>query len=240
MEKEVKPYNTVAGKKEEVTNMFNNVAGTYDFLNHFLSLGIDKLWRKKLVKLMKQQQPKQILDVATGTADLAITMLKLSPEKITGIDISENMLAVGRKKIKEKNIANIELLQADSENLPFDINSFDAVTASFGVRNFENLIVGLGEMRRVLKDGGKTYILEFSKPKNRFIRAIYFFYFCSVLPFIGKIISKDKNAYSYLPESVKNFPDGKKFVELLQYCNYKNIQCIPLTFGISTIYIAEK
>lgn len=232
------PYNTGESKKEQVATMFNNVAGTYDFLNHFFSFGIDKLWRRKLVKLIGKIQPKTILDVATGTADLAIAEAKLNPEKIIGIDISEKMLAIGKEKIKS--YPNIALQLGDSEDLKFSDNTFDAVSVSFGVRNFEHVTVGLGEMRRVLKPNGKVFILEFSKPNNWLIKKLYYFYFCNVLPFIGKRISKDAHAYSYLPESVRIFPDGKKFVELLQYAGYKNIECKPLTFGISTIYIAEK
>ena len=232
------PYNTSDSKKEQVATMFNNVAGTYDFLNHFFSLGIDKLWRRKLVKLIGKSNPKLILDVATGTADLAIAESKLNPEKIIGVDISEKMLEVGREKIKK--YPCIELQLGDSENLQFEKDTFDAVSVSFGVRNFENVIAGLTEMRRVLKPEGKIFILEFSKPKNWFIQKIYYFYFCTVLPFIGKIVSKDASASTYLPESVKIFPDGKKFVELMQYVGFKNIECKPLTFGISTIYIAKK
>ena len=232
------PYNTGESKKEQVATMFNNVAGTYDFLNHFFSLGIDKLWRRKMVNLIGKTNPKQILDVATGTADLAIAETRLNPERIIGVDISEKMLAVGREKIKK--YPNIELRLADGENLPFTENEFDAVSISFGIRNFENAIAGLSDMRRVLKPGGKLFVLEFSKPTNWFIKKIYYFYFCHVLPFVGKIVSKDARAYAYLPESVRIFPDGKKFVELLQYAGFKDIECKPLTFGISTIYIAEK
>lgn len=232
------PYNTNESKKEQVATMFNNVAGTYDFLNHFFSLGIDKLWRRKLVKLIGKTSPKVILDVATGTADLAIAELALKPEKIIGVDISEKMLAVGKEKTKQ--YPAIELQLADGENLPFNTDTFDAVSIAFGIRNFENAIVGLQEMRRVLKVGGKVFVLEFSKPNNWLIKKLYYFYFCNVLPFIGKLVSKDARAYSYLPESVRIFPDGKKFIELLQYAGYKNITCKQLTFGISTIYIAEK
>ena len=232
------PYKTKDSKKEQVATMFNNVAGTYDFLNHFFSLGIDKLWRRKLVKLIGLSNPKKILDVATGTADLAIAETKLNPEKIIGIDISEKMLNVGREKTKKH--PTIELQLGDSENLQFDDNTFDAVSVSFGVRNFENVIAGLTEMKRVLKPEGKVFILEFSKPGNWFIQKIYYFYFCTVLPFIGKIVSKDASAYTYLPESVKIFPDGEKFVALMQNVGFKNIECKPLTFGISTIYIAKK
>jgi len=232
------PYNTNDSKTKQVAEMFNNVAGTYDFLNHFFSLGIDKLWRRKLVKLIGQSNPKQILDVATGTADVAIAETKLNPDKIIGVDISEKMLAVGREKIKK--YPNIELQLADGADLPFANDTFDAVSISFGIRNFENAAAGLGEMRRVLKPGAKVFVLEFSKPTNWFFKKIYYFYFCYVLPFVGKIVSKDARAYTYLPESVRIFPDGKKFVELLQYAGFKNIECKPLTFGISTIYIAEK
>ena len=232
------PYNSGESKKEQVATMFNNVAGTYDFLNHFFSVGIDKLWRRKLVNLIGESNPKIILDVATGTADLAIAETKLHPEKIIGVDISEKMLEVGKEKTK--NYPNIELALGDSEHLQFEDHTFDAVSVSFGVRNFENIPAGLSEMRRVLKTGGKVFILEFSKPKNWLVRKLYYFYFCNVLPFIGKMISKDSNAYTYLPESVRLFPDGVQFVELLRQAGYKNIICKTLTFGISTIYIGEK
>lgn len=234
----ITPYDSGESKKQQVATMFNNVAGTYDFLNHFFSLGIDKLWRKKLVKLIGATQPKFILDVATGTADLAIAETKLLPEKIIGVDISEKMLDVGRGKIKA--YPSIELQLGDSEDLQFPENTFDAVSVAFGVRNFEHVPVGLSEMRRVLKPGGKVFILEFSKPTNWLFKKLYYFYFCNVLPFAGRIISKDAKAYTYLPESVRMFPDGEKFIQLLQEAGYKNIECRPLTFGISTIYIAEK
>ncbi len=232
------PYNTGESKKHQVATMFNNVASTYDFLNHFFSFGIDKLWRKKLVKLIGDSNPKVILDVATGTADLAIAESKLNPTKIIGVDISEKMLAVGKEKTKS--YPTIELQIGDSENLQFADNTFDVVSVAFGVRNFENVTVGLTEMRRVLKPNGKLFILEFSKPTNWLVQKLYYFYFCNVLPLVGKIVSKDASAYTYLPESVRIFPDGEKFVELLHNAGYKNIECKPLTFGISTIYIAEK
>lgn len=232
------PYNSGESKKQQVATMFNNVAGTYDFLNHFFSVGIDKLWRRKLVKLIGKLKPKMILDVATGTADLAIAETKLNPDKIIGVDISEKMLEVGKEKTRQ--YPNIELVLGDSEHLQFADHTFDAVSVSFGVRNFENVTAGLAEMRRVLKTGGKVFILEFSKPKNWFVRKLYYFYFCNVLPLIGKLVSKDARAYSYLPESVRLFPDGEQFVKLLQQAGYKNIECKILTFGISTIYIAEK
>lgn len=232
------PYNSGESKKQQVAAMFNNVAGTYDFLNHFFSIGIDKLWRNKLVKLIGDTQPKKILDVATGTADLAIAETKLNPEQIIGIDISEKMLEVGKQKTKA--YPCIELMLGDGEHLQFADNTFDAVSVSFGIRNFENVPNGLLEMRRVLRPSGKLFVLEFSKPKNWLVQKMYYFYFCNVLPFVGKVVSKDARAYSYLPESVRLFPDGEQFVDLLQNAGYKNIVCKTLTFGISTIYIAEK
>ena len=238
MSNPVTPYNTSESKKKQVAGMFNNVAGTYDFLNHFFSLGIDKLWRKKLVRMMGLQKPETILDVATGTGDLAIAEAALHPKKIVGIDISEKMLDAGKSKISK--YPNIEFHLGDGENIPFPDDSFDAVSVSFGVRNFENVPKGLLEMRRVLNENGKIYILEFSKPKNELFKKLYYFYFCTVLPFIGKLVSKDSNAYTYLPESVKQFPDGTAFVALMEEAGYKEIKCTTLTFGISTIYTAKK
>lgn len=236
------PYKEDLGsKKEQVATMFNNISKKYDFLNHFLSLGIDIIWRKKAIRLLKKQQPKQILDIATGTGDFAITALRLNPDKVTGIDISEGMLAVGREKIKVKGLQNkIELKLGDSENLEFTDNTFDAYTVGFGVRNFENLEKGLTEMLRVLKPDGTAIILEFSKPKAFPIKQLYNFYFNKVLPSIGKLVSKDNSAYTYLPESVDAFPDGEKFVSILSKIGYKSPTAIPLMFGIATIYKANK
>ncbi|MDH5382258.1 MAG: bifunctional demethylmenaquinone methyltransferase/2-methoxy-6-polyprenyl-1,4-benzoquinol methylase UbiE, partial [Cyclobacteriaceae bacterium] len=184
-------------KKEQVAHMFDNISGKYDFLNHFLSLGIDIRWRKKAIKFLKNDHPKQILDVATGTGDFAIETLKLNPEKVVGVDISEGMLAVGREKIKKKGLENkIELLSGDSENLPFKDNTFDAVTVAFGVRNFENLELGLAEINRVLKPNGKLVVLEFSKPTKFPFKQLYNFYFKFILPKIGNTISKDRSAYT--------------------------------------------
>ncbi len=229
------------GKKEQVATMFNNISKKYDFLNHFLSLGIDILWRKKAIRLLKERQPKQILDIATGTGDFAIEALKLNPEKVTGIDISEGMLNVGIEKIKNKGLQDlIELKLGDSENLEFHSNSFDAYTVGFGVRNFENLEKGLTEMLRVLKPGGAAIILEFSKPKAFPIKQIYSFYFNYMLPGIGKLVSKDNSAYTYLPESVDAFPDGKEFVTILNKIGYKNVEEIRLMFGIASIYKSNK
>ncbi|MDB2622156.1 bifunctional demethylmenaquinone methyltransferase/2-methoxy-6-polyprenyl-1,4-benzoquinol methylase UbiE [Flavobacteriales bacterium] len=242
MKDTVKPYkDSSSSKKEQVAEMFDNIAGKYDFLNHFLSLGIDIYWRKQLVKHLIKQEPKTILDVATGTGDLAIAMLKTNPKKIVGVDISNGMLEVGRKKMKEKSLDHIiSLQQADSEDLPYDDESFDAVCVSFGARNFENLEKGLSEMRRVLRKGGKLYILEFSQPTAFPFKQIYQFYFKAILPLIGKMVSKDNSAYSYLPESVSAFPFGKQLNNIIERCGYTNAKNIPLTLGISSIYIAEK
>lgn len=236
------PYKDKQGsKKEQVANMFDNISGKYDFLNHFLSLGIDISWRKKAIKLLKKDQPKQILDIATGTGDFAIEALSLNPDKVTGVDISEGMLAVGREKMKKKNLTDkIELLSGDSEQLQFEDNKFDAVIVSFGVRNFEHLEQGLADMFRVLKPGGKTVILEFSKPKAFPLKQLYSFYFKWILPKIGNTISKDQAAYTYLPESVREFPDGQSFLQILKKVGFKDTKCKPLTFGISSIYTGTK
>lgn len=236
------PYKDKQGsKKEQVANMFDNISSKYDFLNHFLSLGIDISWRKKAIKLLKKDQPKQILDIATGTGDFAIEALALNPDKVTGVDISEGMLSVGRDKMKRKNLTNkIELLSGDSEQLQFEDNKFDAVIVSFGVRNFENLEKGLADMYRVLKPGGKSVILEFSKPKSFPFKQLYSFYFKWILPKIGNTISKDQAAYTYLPESVREFPDGQNFLQILKKVGFKDTQCKSLTFGISSIYIGTK
>ncbi|MDA8895100.1 bifunctional demethylmenaquinone methyltransferase/2-methoxy-6-polyprenyl-1,4-benzoquinol methylase UbiE [Flavobacteriales bacterium] len=242
MKKTVKPYKESSlSKKEQVATMFDNIAGNYDFLNHFLSLGIDIFWRKRLVRKLQKQKPQNILDVATGTADLAIAMMKIKPFNVVGIDISNGMLEVGRKKIKEKDLEKtIQLQQADSEDLPFEDATFDAVTVSFGARNFENLQKGLSEMARVLKPGGKIYILEFSKPTLFPFKQLYDFYFKFVLPLIGKLLSKDNAAYSYLPESVKAFPHGKELNSIIENCGYTNAKNHPLTMGIASIYTAQK
>jgi demethylmenaquinone methyltransferase / 2-methoxy-6-polyprenyl-1,4-benzoquinol methylase len=238
----VVPYKDASGsKKSQVAQMFNSIAGKYDFLNHFLSAGIDIYWRKKAIGLLQKSKPARILDIATGTGDLAIEALKVNPEKVTGIDISEGMLAVGREKIQKKGLAHkIELLSGDSENLQFEANSFEAVTAAFGVRNFENLEKGLSEMHRVLKPGGRVVILEFSKPTAFPMKQAYNFYFKNILPVFGKVISKDQAAYTYLPESVQAFPDGNEFLKILDKVGFKNTQWQPLTFGICSIYTAIK
>jgi demethylmenaquinone methyltransferase/2-methoxy-6-polyprenyl-1,4-benzoquinol methylase len=228
-------------KKEQVADMFNNISGKYDLLNHVLSLGIDILWRKKAIRYLAEQQPKTILDVATGTADFAIEALSLKPEKIVGVDISEGMLEIGRKKIKKLNAEKIVTLQlGDSEKLPFSDNQFDAVIVSFGVRNFENLEKGLADIKRVLKKNGTLVVLEFSKPTKFPFKQVYNLYFKSILPLIGKMISKDQAAYRYLPESVEQFPYGEQFTAIMNNLGYQSTQCVPLTFGISSIYLGKK
>ncbi|QJX48403.1 bifunctional demethylmenaquinone methyltransferase/2-methoxy-6-polyprenyl-1,4-benzoquinol methylase UbiE [Hymenobacter taeanensis] len=240
----VVPYkDDTSGKKSQVANMFNSIAGKYDFLNHFLSAGTDIYWRRKAVSELKQLRPARILDIATGTADFAIETLRAAaPDaKVTGVDISEGMLDVGRRKLEAKGLSHrIKLELGDSESLPFADNEFDAVTASFGVRNFENLEKGLAEMRRVLRPGGKLVVLEFSKPTAFPLKQAYNFYFRRILPVFGKLISKDNSAYTYLPESVQAFPDGPDFLAILRKVGFTSPAWQPLTFGISSIYTAQK
>ncbi len=238
----VTPYkDQTTSKKVQVAAMFDNIAPKYDFLNQLLSLGIHKGWRKKAIRLLKEQQPKTILDIATGTADFAIEAIKLNPEKVTGVDISEGMLKLGVEKIKKLGLQNkIELKLADSENLPFSDNSFDAITVGFGVRNFENLEKGINDIYRVLNVGGTLVVLEFSKPRKFPVKQFYRFYFKFITPMIGKLFSKDNSAYTYLPESVNAFPDGLDFLNILQKAGFKETKAISLTFGIASIYIAKK
>ncbi len=238
----VVPYKESSeSKKQQVAEMFNNISGNYDFLNHFLSLGIDILWRKKAIKMLKQDNPKQILDIATGTGDFAIEALALDPDFVTGVDISDGMLEKGREKLKQRGLDDkIALFNGDSENLAFEDNKFDAIIVAFGVRNFENLERGLSDMKRVLRPGGKVVILEFSKPNSFPFKQLYNFYFKYILPIVGRLISKDQAAYTYLPESVGNFPDGDKFLNVLQEVGYTDTRCRPLTFGISSIYTGLK
>lgn len=238
----VVPYQEDPGaKKQQVARMFNNISRRYDFLNHFLSLGIDILWRRKAIRLLGDLHPRIILDVATGTGDFAIESLSLNPEKVIGVDISEGMLEVGRTKLKNRGMdTRIELLTGDSEKLPFEDNFFDAVIVAFGVRNFENLKLGLSEMLRVVRPGGRVVILEFSRPSKFPMKQLYNLYFTAILPRIGRWISRDSSAYRYLPESVKAFPDGTDFLNVLSALGYKNPQCDPLTFGISSLYWGSK
>jgi len=239
---QVKPYGDASkSKKEEVAEMFNNISAKYDFLNHFLSLGIDKLWRKKAVKMLRSVNPIRILDIATGTGDFALESLVLKPTQIVGLDISSGMLDHGRVKMKKKGVDHIiTMQQGDSEDIPYEDNYFDGLTVGFGVRNFENLEKGLGEMLRVVRPGGKLIILEFSKPKKFPIKQLFAFYSNNIIPILGKSISKDSNAYSYLPESVAAFPEGKDFENILAKVGYKNISSTLVSGGIATIYAGTK
>ncbi len=238
----ISPYNLHdKSRKEEVALMFNNIAPRYDLLNHLLSMGIDRGWRKKAVHLLRSRHPSLVLDVATGTGDFALAAVELKPRRIEGIDIAVNMLEVGRKKIREKGLENlITLTQADSENMPFADNTFDAITVGFGVRNFENLEKGLQEMFRVLKPGGTALVLEFSNPARFPVKQLYLFYFSFVLPLLGKWISRDRAAYSYLPASVKAFPSGEQFLEIYRNAGFRETRQISLTFGIASIYEGKK
>ncbi len=228
-------------KKVQVEEMFDNISHKYDMLNHLLSANIDKIWRRKTIKKLSGFKPKTILDIATGTGDFAIAATKIKGAKITGIDISEGMLEVGRKKIIRKGLTDIiELQKADSENLPFENDFFDAAIVGFGVRNFENLEKGLAEILRVLKPGGLFYVLEFSKPKKAPFKQFYKFYFTRILPLVGRMVSKDTNAYTYLPESVKEFPGGEIFLTILADVGFTNNKCFSQTFGIASIYEAFK
>ncbi|GAB2975779.1 bifunctional demethylmenaquinone methyltransferase/2-methoxy-6-polyprenyl-1,4-benzoquinol methylase UbiE [Mucilaginibacter puniceus] len=243
MSKTVIPYTEEQGtKKEQVADMFNNISKTYDFLNHFMSLGIDIIWRKKAINELKKDQPKLILDVATGTGDFAFEALSiLKPKKIIGVDISQGMLDIAKQKIAKRGLsAQFEVKLGDSEKLPFEASEFDAVTVAYGVRNFENLEVGLADIHRVLKAGGKAVVLEFSKPKAFPIKQLYQFYFNYITPGIGKLFSKDSRAYSYLPESVAAFPDGNDFVALMDKVGFKHTKSRPLAFGICSIYTGVK
>lgn len=229
-------------KKKQVEAMFDKIAFRYDFLNHFLSAGIDIRWRKKAIDQLKDLRPKAVLDIATGTADVAILLHRmLAPEKITGIDISGGMLEIGRKKIERLGLqANIELLKEDSETITFNDNSFDAVTVAFGVRNFENLEKSLLEIKRVLRPGGRLVILEFSRPTLPVIKQVYNLYLNLIAPKIGGMISKDKNAYQYLNDSVQKFPERKVFIDILNRLGYNNTSCKKLSLGICSIYCGEK
>ena len=239
---QVKP-NPISGdsKKQQVEEMFDNISPRYDFLNHFLSLGFDYSWRSKVRKNVQGLGAKYVLDVATGTADLAIELSKIEGSSIVGIDISQGMLDCGQIKLQRKKCNNrIVLIQADSEKLPFDNDAFEAITVSFGVRNFENLSIGLSEMYRVLKPSMAMVVLEFSKPSHPIFSRLYWFYFKNILPFLGKILSRSSNAYSYLPQSVEAFPEGEEFSSLVKSVGFKNVSIKPLTFGICTMYTCEK
>ena len=237
----VTPYGTGENKKEEVRQMFDSIAGSYDFLNHALSLNIDKIWRRRLIRHLRNYNPKKILDVATGTGDLALAALRLDPEMVTGVDIATGMIEIGRQKIKARGEEKrVELIEGDSEDLPFQTGDYDAVMAAFGVRNFEDPQKGLNEMSRVLKPGGVIAILEFTMPEHFPIRPMYLFYFKRILPLIGKIISKDFSAYRYLPESVEAFAQRESFLSMMEKSGFEHVGYKSQSFGIAAIYYGEK
>jgi len=241
MSKTIKPYkDSDLGKKEQVATMFNNISKNYDGLNRVISFGIDVSWRKKVVKIVSKNNPQQILDIATGTGDLALMMSQLNPTKIVGLDISEGMLAVGKEKIAKVNLSEkIEMVVGDSEEMPFDDDTFDAITVSFGVRNFANLDKGIKEIARVLKPSGVLVILETSNPMKFPFKQGYKLYTHLFLPIIGKLFSKDKVAYSYLSESANSFPFGAAFNNILQKNGFTSTEDTPVTFGVATIYTAR-
>jgi len=242
LSKVVTPYQDQdRSKKEQVTEMFDSIAPRYDFLNHFLSMGIDILWRRRAIKMLKPYEPKQVLDIATGTGDFAVEALKLNPEKVIGLDISPGMLEVGRQKMKKKKIDDrVDMVLGDSEALQFDDNSMGAVTVGFGARNFEHLEVGLAEILRVLKPGGAAVILEPAVPKRFPMKQLFGLYFRGILPLIGRLVSKDSRAYTYLPESVKAFPNGQEFVDICTNVGFRNVRYKPLSLGICSLYLLEK
>nr|WP_315243800.1 bifunctional demethylmenaquinone methyltransferase/2-methoxy-6-polyprenyl-1,4-benzoquinol methylase UbiE [uncultured Flavobacterium sp.] len=242
MSEKITPYkNSTLGKKEQVAQMFDTISGNYDNLNRVISFGIDVKWRKKVLKIVSDSKPKIILDIATGTGDLAILMAQSNAEKIIGLDISAGMLEVGRKKVEEKKLSDrIELVLADSENIPFEDNYFDAITVGFGVRNFENLEKGFAEILRVLKPNGVFVILETSVPVKTPYKQGYRFYTKNILPIIGKLFSKDNSAYGYLSESAAAFPYGEALNNILRKIGFIDVVAIPQTFGVATIYSASK
>lgn len=238
---QIKPYQNNKSRKEQVREMFNHISGKYDAANTILSIGIHKLWKKKCVSALKKYQPKIILDLATGTADIAIQMVKLNPEKIIAADYADEMLMMASKKIKEKKLEHLITVQKeDGENLSFVNETFDAVTVSFGIRNFENYRQGLSEIYRVLKKGGVLIILEFTLPKNFLLKFIYRIYFKRILPIIAWFITADKKAYDYLPESVQAFPQYEDLCKVIEQQGFSTCQYYALTGGIATLYIAEK
>lgn len=228
-------------QKQYVRRLFDSIAYRYDLLNHLLSGGVDFYWRRTAIETLASRKPKRILDVATGTADFAIAALRLNPEEVVGVDISEAMLEFGRRKLAAKKLSDkIRLEAGEAEDLKFPDNHFDAAIVAFGARNFENLEGGLGEMRRVLKKRGSLVVLEFSRPRVFPFKQLYFFYFLNILPFVGRIVSKDKEAYRYLPDTVMQFPDGEEFLDVLRKIGFSSVNQRSLTFGIATIYCAEK
>ncbi|MFS4494829.1 bifunctional demethylmenaquinone methyltransferase/2-methoxy-6-polyprenyl-1,4-benzoquinol methylase UbiE [Maribacter sp. 2308TA10-17] len=242
MSKKVTPYkDSELGKKEQVTQMFDSISGNYDGLNRVISFGIDIKWRKRVVAILKKKQPKSILDIATGTGDLAINMIKTGAERIVGLDISPGMLEVGKKKVNEKKFhETIEMVVGDSENLPFDDSTFDAITVAFGVRNFETLDKGLAEIYRVLKPSGTFVVLETSVPTKTPFKQGYYFHCNYILPLVGRLFSKDRSAYTYLSESAAVFPHGENFNNILRKIGFIEVENKPQTFGVASIYVATK
>ncbi len=237
----IKPYNKDTSKKDEVRAMFNSIARNYDFLNHFLSFGIDVFWRRRLIRELKKYKPVRILDVATGTADLSIMASKIKGTEIVGVDLSSGMIEVGKEKVERMNLGDrINLLVGDAESLDLDCNSFDAAMVAFGVRNFEDLDKGLKEISAVLKDNCPLLVLEFSKPQLFVFKQLYHFYSFKILPLIGKLVSKDSSAYIYLPASINEFYSGKDFIDVMERCGYSDCRMIPLSLRIATIYIGHK
>tara|TARA_R110000850_G_scaffold131827_4_gene252789 strand:- start:324 stop:1049 length:726 start_codon:yes stop_codon:yes gene_type:complete len=238
----VNPYkDSDLGKKEQVTKMFDTISGNYDGLNRVISFGIDVSWRKKVVAIVNASNPETILDIATGTGDLAIMLAQTKAQKIVGFDISSGMLEIGKKKVAHKNLNNrIDMVLGDSENMPFEDNSFDAITVAFGIRNFETLEKGLSEIYRVLKPGGTFVILETSMPTKTPYKQGYKFYTKNILPVIGKLFSKDKTAYAYLCESASVFPFGEELNNILRKIGFTNVNDLPQTFGVATIYTLSK
>lgn len=242
MSRTVTPYkNSQSSKKEQVAEMFNNIAPKYDFLNQVLSLGIHKGWRRKAIRMLAPEKPKTVLDIATGTGDFAIEAMRLKPEKVVGVDISEGMLRLGIEKVKKLGLSHIiELKAGDSENLVFPDHTFDAVTVGFGVRNFENLDKGIADIFRVLNKNGTLVVLEFSRPRKFPIKQLYKFYSRFITPTIGRLFSKDNAAYTYLPESVNAFPDGEDFLVVLKKAGFTSTKAVTVAFGIASIYFAKK
>ncbi|MDP6921353.1 MAG: bifunctional demethylmenaquinone methyltransferase/2-methoxy-6-polyprenyl-1,4-benzoquinol methylase UbiE [Lutibacter sp.] len=241
MEEPIRPYkNEPLGKKAQVTTMFNTISKEYDGLNRVISFGIDVKWRKKVVQIVADSKPETVLDIATGTGDLAIALAKTCAAKITGLDIAEGMLEIGRKKLSEQSIDSVEMLVGDAENIPFEEATFEAVTVAFGVRNFENLEKGLSEIYRVLKPGGVLVVLETAVPRKTPFKQGYYLYNRFVLPTIGKLFSKDRSAYRYLSESAAAFPHGKAFNNILQKTGFDAVEDHPQTFGVASIYLCKK
>jgi ubiquinone/menaquinone biosynthesis methyltransferases len=241
MAQSVKPYHSEGSKKEQVAEMFDNISRRYDFLNHLLSLNIDKAWRKKVLKRVAEQEAKSVLDVATGTADLALALGKQGVAEVIGVDISAGMLAVGQRKVERLKLGEkVRLDLGDSEDLPYPDDRFDAITVAFGVRNFENLNQGLREMHRVLKPDGVLLVLEFSQPQSFPFKQLYRFYFKRILPNLGRLVSRDARAYTYLPESVDAFPYGEAFEQELKRAGYRDLRSKALTFGVATLYEGRK